>query len=297
MWVIANGAPKSGSTWLFQLMKATREFSPLPEEFQDSRWSNQSVNLRLLQDAMATLPAQDARFATKQHWPNPSPLFGSEAQARQPLLRTYRDYKYRLSLARQNRLHARLLSTPGIKICNIIRDVRDVVVSLYHHQVRLSLFEGDMESFLRCNGALVVRNTVSYHRYWIQAPHRTQSNYFMTAYEYLSDDTSAAARSLFDFLGLSVSDEQRESVVQATSFDSKRSKGPGMFFRKGRAFAFDEELTGSQADQILEAADRHGLAEVKKAIGEFNPALVPYLEVTDVGLPSAPGSRRSRGTG
>ncbi|MFD0987442.1 sulfotransferase domain-containing protein [Methyloligella solikamskensis] len=284
MWVIANGAPKSGSTWIFQLIRETRSFSPLPKAFQDQDWNNQSVDTALLKDAIEILPAQAENFATKQHWPSPAPLFEKEADSKGLLLGPYRRVKQQFSLAQQARLQGRLLSTPGIKICNIIRDIRDVVVSLYHHQVRLSRFHGDIESFLRCNGDLVIRSTVDYHHYWMHAPRRSPINYFVTAYEYLSEDTPAAAGALFDFLQLELSEETRDHAVEATKFDAKKSTGPGMFFRKGRPFAFDDDLDADQAGWILEAAKRRGLGEVKRAIAEFNPTLGPYLEVTDVGL-------------
>ncbi len=284
MWVIANGAPKSGSTWIFQLIKGTRQFSKLPEGFQDQAWRNQSVGRTRLKEAVRFLPAQDSHFATKQHWPSPGPLFRNEAEANRLLLRTYRLIRGRMLRAQQDEIGDLLLTTPGLKICNIIRDVRDVMVSLYHHQVRRSLFEGDIESFLRCNSASVIRSTVAYHRYWMSSPHRTRDNYFVTTYEYLSADTPGAAGALFDFLGLKLSDKAKAAAVEGSRFDSKRSKGPGKFYRKGQALSFADDLTEAQSADILKAATHYGLGDVKRAIAAFDPSLEPYLASTDVGL-------------
>lgn len=296
MWVIANGAPKSGSTWILQLLKATRCFSPLPPGLQDKSWNNPAVDARKLPAALPMLTAEGTTYLSKQHWPSPQPLHPGASQTKFPLIQSLRQLKFHLRRRRREEIYGELLGLDGIKMCNIVRDLRDVLVSLYHHQVRLGLYRGDIGSFLHRNGEAVVKSTVDYHRFWMEAPARTPSNYFITAYEYLSDAGAAAADQLFDFTDLEIGPEEREKALDASHFDSKKSKGPDRFFRKGRAFSFDEDLSPPQAAAILDAAKRYNYAEVKRAIATANPRLTPYLTATDIGLPAIPAKSAS-GTG
>lgn len=250
MWVIANGAPKSGSTWIFQLLWRTKAFVDLPPRYQNEGWSAQSVDPSHVGACVRELGKNSDQFVTKQHWKNEN---------------------------------AELMAEEGIKICNIIRDLRDVVVSRYHHDVRLGNFSGDLSSFLRKEAARYVNQSVTYHRYWITSDYVSPESYFITAYEYLSDDDVAAGNQLYDFLG-GIDDETREGAIIESRFENKAKTGAGQFFRKGQAFGFADEMTAAEADAVLAHANELDFKAVKRKIADFNPALKPYLAQTDVGL-------------
>lgn len=251
MWVIANGAPKNGSTWIFQLLKNTGLFSPLPEDYQNSKWRNESVDEAYLDGCAVELGASEARYATKQHWSD---------------------------------RHDDVLQHPGIKVCNIIRDVRDVVISRYHHQVRLEKYDKDLSSFIANLADFYVKQTVVYHRHWIESRFANEESYHITSYEYLSDDDLKAAIELFDFLDLPLTTEEKEAAVDRSRFHHKKSTGPKGFFRKGKAFGFKDEISVAESDYLLDLASKYEFRQVKEAIAGFNPALRPYLQQTDLGL-------------
>ncbi|ODA68672.1 Sulfotransferase domain protein [Methyloligella halotolerans] len=283
-WLIANGAPKSGSTWIFQLLQSTGAYAPLPGELQDPDWVNPSVAEAKLDRAVELLGMSSERYATKQHWPTPLPLSTGTGLKGSALIRRARQLKRRLANKQKMRRYARLLPEPGVQVCNIIRDVRDVAVSLYHHEQRRAECDQDISTFLARHGRELVTNTIAYHRYWIGSPLRTRDNYFITSYEFLIDDVEAAADQLFDFAGLAADPEMRSRAIEKGSFESKKVKGPGEFFRKGQAMAFADEISASEAERLLTLAERGGLLGVKRAIADFNPILKPYLEMTDIGL-------------
>ncbi|XSG82632.1 MAG: sulfotransferase domain-containing protein [Methyloligella sp. ZOD6] len=283
-WLIANGAPKSGSTWIFQLLQSTGVYTRLPRDLQDPGWMNQSVADAKLRQAVTRLGKSDERYVTKQHWPAPLPLLTGRGLKSSALIRRARHLRHRLRKQRKDRLYAQLLAQPGIQACNVIRDVRDIAVSLYHHQVRSEGYEQDISTFLNRHGKELVTNTIEYHRYWITSPVKTKESYFVTAYEFLIDDVSSAADQLFDFAGIPRDRDMRARAIQRAAFESKEVKGPGEFFRKGQAMAFAEEISAEEADRLLVFAERGGLRDVKRAIATFNPHLTPYLEVTDIGL-------------
>lgn len=251
MWIIANGAMKSGSTWLFQLFTHTNALARIPEEFQDPGWNNQSVQHKSLTKAAETLSASPNFYATKQHWRNKN---------------------------------AHLMRYEQIRVLNIIRDIRDVIVSRYHHDVRKFGFEGDMEKFLDEKLDFLVKENIEYHSYWMNAPERNSKSYYITSYEYLLDQYEKACRELFDFSGISLTDEQYATTLEKNLFKNKPLTGPGEFFRKGQAFSFLDDLTPQQAERILDCATLNGLQEVKRQIAAFNPEILPYLQQTDLSL-------------
>jgi glycosyltransferase involved in cell wall biosynthesis len=251
IWIIANGAMKSGSTWLFQLFNHTKIPARIPAEFQDPGWNNQSVQQKSLKAAAETLAATGEYYATKQHWRNKN---------------------------------SNLMAYDNIRILNIVRDIRDVIVSRYHHDVRKFGFEGNIQKFLDEKLDFLIEENLEYHSYWIGAPELNHRSYYITSYEYMLTEYEKACRELFDFAGLPLTAEQFDSTLSKNLFENKSLKGHGEFFRKGKALAFLDDLTPAQADRILECAARNGYKTIKQKIADFNPVLVPYLQKTDLGL-------------
>jgi hypothetical protein len=161
MWIIANGAMKSGSTWLFQLFSHTKILARIPAEFQDPGWNNQSVQHKSLKAAAETLTASAEYFSTKQHWRNKN---------------------------------AHLMSYDNIRILNIVRDIRDVIVSRYHHDVRKFGFEGNIQKFLDEKLDFLVEENLEYHSYWIGAPNLHHRSYYITPYECMLAEYEKAPR-------------------------------------------------------------------------------------------------------
>jgi sulfotransferase family protein len=250
MWVIANGAPKTGSTWPVQLLKATKRFETIPKDLQNPNWKNSSVRDDLIEVSRDTLSSSSSWFLSKQHW--------------------------------QNR-NGQLLEVPGIKLLNTIRDLRDTFVSRYYHDVRIAGIKDPIPKYVRRKAKDFVTRFCMYQEYWISAANNAPNSYFIASYERLSNDYENATRELFDFCDLKLTDEEFETAVEFGSFKNRKS-GPGRFFRKGKVHAFSDDLSEEDAELLLELSRDIGLREIKKQIASFNPNLAPFLEVTDVGL-------------
>lgn len=113
MWVIANGAPKTGSTWPVQLLNATGRSQRVPGALQTPNWQNSSVREDIPREAVDRLATSSTAYLSKQHWHDEK-----------------REY----------------LGIPGVKMLNSIRDLRDTFVSRYYHDVRLRKFAGSIEN-------------------------------------------------------------------------------------------------------------------------------------------------------
>ncbi len=249
--MVANGAPKNGSTWIFQLLKNTGLFSPVPDAYQNPKWQNSSVDDALVVSCAEELAASPTRYTSKQHWTD---------------------------------CNDQLLAHAGIKVCNIIRDIRDVVVSRYHHDVRVVGYSKDLKTFIDEEADIIVKEAAEYHAFWVNSPYSNNETYHITSYEYLSDDDLKAGRELFEFAGLPLGNDEVEAAVANSRFQKKPRRGPKEFFRKGRAFGFVDEIDEAQSDYLLDLASKHQFRRIKEAIAGFNPALGPYLAETDVGL-------------
>ncbi len=173
---------------------------------------------------------------------------------------------------------------PDLKVVNIVRDVRDLVISRYHHNVRVARERLALEDFIFRKGRKYVRDYCAYHRHWIRAPGMSKVNYHVASYEYLSFDLSAAASELYSFVGLSLGAEESERCARRTAFSKKRVTGPGSFFRKGQALAFGEEIDEEENGYLLACAHEFGLDGIKRDLHNHCPQLAPYLRMTDVGL-------------
>lgn len=250
MWVIANGAMKNGSTWLMQLVKSTKQFKKTPLQYQDPNWRNSSVRQDMVATAARTLTRKERRCLSKQHWAD---------------------------------VNSHLLGVRGIRMMNIIRDARDTIVSRYHHDVRINKEDRSLEQFIEEHAARVLDDLCLYQRYWIDAAKSGGKRYLITSYEYLSFDLSAAARQVYEFIGVDAPAGETEKMAEKTSFENKDA-GEGKFFRKGKAFGYSDEISAAQERRILDLCAARGLAAIKRDIAAFNPALGPYLEKTDVGL-------------
>jgi hypothetical protein len=146
----------------------------------------------------------------------------------------------------------------GPRIVYMIRDVRDVAVSLFHH---LQDFEGrtvKMEQFLDefLQHGFGVPRWDQHVVGWLSAPRPI----LVISYEGLLSDTVATIRQVATFFGLDNALERAQQAAVACSFaEMKRAEHQyiphaprpgGRFFRKGRTGSWQEELTAGQAARL-----------------------------------------------
>jgi hypothetical protein len=249
LWIISNGAHKTGSTWIDRLLRQSGRLEPVPPKYRDTAWQNSSVSVSDMQAAAQALGPTEIVYGSKQHFSHSSEI----------------------------------LEIQGIKVVNSIRDIRDTAASKYHHDVRVLGETLPIDGYYEVNAERFVRLFCTYQQYWIDAPEKHTWNYHITSYEYLSDAPVQACREMFLFCGFFLTREEIEKVVDGSRFD-KLNSGPGKFFRKGKVHAFAEDLSPDLVDRLMKLAEQAGLREIKNRIAAFNPALKPYLEKTDVGL-------------
>src|SRR5207248_9998791 len=93
-----------------------------------------------------------------------------------------RDYVFKAHIFYKRHL---LVNRPNVKILNITRDIRDVVVSAFHYERMKGKYtggEGAFAGYYRTRGRRVVRMVARYNRLWAATP-----NTFAASYERLHE--------------------------------------------------------------------------------------------------------------
>ena len=213
MLLVCNGAYKSGSTWLFRILQGMTGFGGVPTAYGAPGWEGTGIHPPLL-----------GRFLKREN---------------------YRDHNYIIKGHFFERYHL-LLGRSNLKIANIRRDTRDVVVSAYFYERMKGLGkEEPISEFYHRRGWKVARMVVQYNRLWGDLP-----GTYMSSYEALHNDFANEVRRLAGFVGVSVSEPdverlQRENCLESMKekYDERSTDGSRSFYRKGVIGDWQEHLT------------------------------------------------------
>jgi hypothetical protein len=261
-WIVLNGAPKCGSTWLVQLLEAYGGVSRVPPEFQNKDWYHSSVIDKKALGMVSFLKSGEGKkvYYSKQHWLPHRPL--------------------RVKAVTHSR---------QVFFCNIYRDVRDTFVSRYFHDLRLGLSDLSMSDYFAGYMRRRVEENYTYHDKWVAWAEKrsNRARYILASYEALSDDLPTyGTEFLKDVWGACACqvdvDRARESVL-STHFSKKAQTGEGEFFRKGKAGGWNESLDQNQAEEMLSLCEDLGYGSLKNRMCALTSVPRRYFEHTDVG--------------
>ena len=214
MFVLANGAFKSGSTWLFNILSATEQFSKVPGQY------GRGTNLDWLKPGRieAFLESgiyRDANYIAKGH---------------------HYDKNVRDAFIAQD----------DVYVFNIKRDIKDSLVSHYFHLIRQDklsealaapeqLKKGFSDYYWRL-GRYKAQQLVIYHEVWDVASPRI----YVTSFECLKGDFENEMQKIGHFIGLELSAQDVAALKEKTSIQTvQKAKGQDKlpehkrFYRKG----------------------------------------------------------------
>lgn len=185
MIILANGAVKSGSTWLFHIARELTHFGPPPARYANPKWQSQpvySIDQSKLGTFLRDGEVVGCDMLAKNH-------FGGRQE---------RDL---------------LLSLPFLRVLNITRDIRDVVTSAYHHGRLAQKNLDDFTSYYWRRGRIVAQKVMDYQIIW--DVHSTR--YLCVSYEELLANFSGEVERIGLFLGQPPTAADIERIYQATS--------------------------------------------------------------------------------
>jgi hypothetical protein len=231
MLVVCNGAFKSGSTWLYETVRALVSPQPLPADYVNDDWLPvESIAPRRMRRFLRDVDIHGNDFVVKQH---------------------------------MNRVHDRRLldGRPEVRVVDVQRDVRDVVVSSYFHFEAGIRPYGDFEMFYWSQGRYIADGVLRHHRVW------RDSSALVLGYEQMTDDWRAELGRLAAFLGLEPTPTLVDAVDATVALPRLRKKYAasgisGMsstsFFRRGGSGAWREHFDAAML-RDLEAIMASGL--------------------------------------
>ena len=209
MLLICNGAMKSGSTWLYNILCNLVDLKHPPEHYltenSRKRQKNPCIKPALLAQFMAQEDIEKTNYVSKNHIGQPE----------------YRDL---------------LMSNPNVFVFDIERDVSDMTVSSYYDECNRHGYEGSFSDYYWSTGRYVANDVIRYHAIWRSAG----SRFYMTSYEGLHANFADEVTRIANTLGLTLDAETIGKLQEKTSISSLRKRYQDedlykdeKFFRKG----------------------------------------------------------------
>lgn len=233
MLIVSNGAFKSGSTWLFNILRCITKFPAPSDEYLNHGWVNPSIHKEKLADFLDNVDYASKDYLVKNHFK--------------------KEYQRKM-----------LLSHKSIYVLDIDRDLRDVVVSAYYYHSRRKGYEGNFDSYYWSWGRKVAHKVRLHHSVWrVDSP-----NVYVSSYEKLKYDFVSETRRIGAFLGFDLSEQDIDLIKRETTLGRLREKysdNDPDFFRKGNVgdwqYYFDEAML-----KDIEKIRKKGIGKFDKVI-------------------------------
>lgn len=208
MLIISNGAPKSGSTWLWNIVAQMVITEELPMKYTNKALSQKkerekSIDEHDLKEFLQCVDYKNNNYLSKNHYFNEATL-------------------------------KLIKSEENVKILGVRRDLRDVVTSYYYHQLRLERFNWDFEKYYWAVGRYFLFLNLQYRK----RCYINHNNIYIVSYEGLKQNFKKECMDLGSFLGVSLNNEDIKKLEEKTSLQNLRKKRgeekeDKKFFRKG----------------------------------------------------------------
>ena len=196
MLIIANGTFKSGSTWLMMILQLMTEFPPPPDEFRNPNWHLPSIKKDRIKDFFMEVDYQNNNFLSKNHF--------SRVEERDLIL-----------------------SSNNVLVLGIKRDIRDVIVSAYYHDIRNEYFVGSFaDYFWGEQGRERIYHVKKYNDLWNLDSERL----YTSSYEALHTSFFDEVQNIASFLNIKTSEDEINLIKEKTDINALKHQ---KHFRKG----------------------------------------------------------------
>lgn len=205
MLLVCNGAQKSGSTWLYNILTLLVDCREPDSKYLTGNGKNPCISPNKFESFLQNVDIQSGNYISKNH----------------------------LSRPEQRDL---LLKHSDVYVFDIERDPKDVVVASYYDACNRVDYNHSFLKYYWSEGRELVAKLTAYHQLWRDAGERCH----VASYEGLKNDFSSESRAIADKLGISLTESDIEQLYKGTSMDKLRSKYADQelyegekFFRKG----------------------------------------------------------------
>jgi hypothetical protein len=227
--VVCNGPFKSGSTWVYEISRLLVDPQQLPRTYADPVWLPQES---IPQDRLADFVAE-------------TDLRGHE-------------YVIKVHVGRPQRIE-KAIASDDVIVVDVRRDLRDVVVSAYHHFRALGTAPEDFSRFYWTQGRYYAAGVCNHHRRWEGRTDLTLQ------YESLITNFDQEAGKLATVLGRETSTEELARIQEEVGLSKLRQRysdsgisgmDSSQFFRSGTPGGWSTYLDDAMLDDLGRIGER-----------------------------------------
>ncbi len=235
MLIIANGTFKSGSTWQRDIIKCFKDFDNIPSRYRNKR-TKTFLNIKRLEEFVTSEFIKQQNCITKTH------LY----------------HKKHINI---------LINKPNVYIFMIKRDIRDTIVSHYHHfknQRRLNI---SFKTYYWLIGRYKALQIIKYNNNWdIEA-----NNVLHSSFEKLKLQFELEVKSFADFLNIPLNNDEIIKIKEDTNINKvKKLSNRKWFFRKGEIGEYGDFFSKKMLKD---------LSNLEEKIGFFDKILLLVFEI------------------
>ena len=217
--VLSNGNFKSGSTWVKAIINeiCNYQIDSFPNSFQNPKHKNWIHRFKISDFLVSSSSKKRSLWVSKTH------------------------------IFQKDIINSILIKQDNIKVINIDRDIKDVLVSHYHHLLNSKKINSSFNSYFNKWGKYKAKQCVDYNKAW--------KNYDCLKLKYsdLQNNNKSTILKISDYLGIKLSDDKIKYIQNETDIKNLRntSKQKNLneedwFYRKGVIGDwknyFDEEM-------------------------------------------------------
>ena len=230
MLIVLNGAQKGGSTWLSMLTEVLVKPHKIPLKYQQAGFRSSAIDLDKLDLFLRKVDFRRANFYCKQHWYD------------RPNIKA-------------------LAARPDTRFANIIRDIRDVLVSRYHHDLRLGNVPPgtSFTDFYFLLGHERMDHYARYQYYWHRDMDEPAAEPLLLSFEGLKSNFESEVRRFGRFLDLEDDEIDVQAAHERTNIRDKIK--PGSHFRKGEVGDWVNHMTPEVSEAFRRQLDEIGYGE------------------------------------
>ena len=204
--VLSNGNFKSGSTWVKAIVNeiCNYQIDSFPKAFQNPKHKNWIHRFKIKDFLLSSSSKESLLWISKTH------IFQSSI------------------------INNILINQNNIKVINIDRDIKDVLVSHYHHLLNSKKISSDFNSYFRKWGKFKAKQCIDYNKAW------KDYDCLKLKYSDLQNDNTSTILKIADYLDFKLTNKKIQYIQKETDIKKLRhtSKQKNLneedwFYRKG----------------------------------------------------------------
>ena len=213
----------------------------IPKPYQKGHWKSPAIDQHKLITFLETEDYSERNYVSKSHWRADQRINGFFVKD--------------------------LLDRENIIIFNVYRDLKDVLVSKYYHDLRIGNYAGEFDGWFEEFGMKFATFMILFHKGWQKG--RCQP--VLLHYKDMLNDLAQAVRKIAKSLELNCDEKSVEQILTYSDMQRKAGQRKAGLdnFRKGIIGEWKNHLSEKQLESLAILMDKHGLSDFELELGNI----------------------------